>query len=122
MKQINAAAVNTLSATGSNSAPKLVSILRRRASQPSSQSVNAAMPKTTSARVLAPGNCGSNIAATKMPVSPMRARVRRFGRFIGADTTGCRAPEQALRDEPHAVVEGRHVRRGAHVEIVGGHA
>jgi hypothetical protein len=78
--ETSAAVISSLSASGSMSLPNVETLLRRRAIQPSSASVNDATANTVAASASPPpASCSS--AATRTGTSRIRRTVRTFGRL-----------------------------------------
>jgi hypothetical protein len=75
----------SLSAKGSRSLPMRLSWPRRRASQPSSQSVAAAAPKSRAAKKLVFG-VSQTIRAMTGAMAAMRISVRTFGRLVSSSS------------------------------------
>src|SRR3954452_25344994 len=80
--EISAAAISSLSAIGSITLPKVVTLRRRRAIQPSTPSVTAASANTIAATV-DPCGVACSSATTSTGTSRIRTSVRTLGRFSG---------------------------------------
>src|SRR5215210_8010116 len=100
--EISAAAIISLSATGSMTLPKLVTAWRERAMYPSSPSVSAAIANTTAAIVEPPG-VSTVSATTTTGTSRMRTRVSALGRLSGNKPgSGYPAPPRQILDSDAA--------------------